>query len=301
MESYWQPSASTVVPDNSHGPFSATLSLIQSDLETVPIANVYLPNGGVRGFPWGGSGIELQVRECFASQAAMDAVYTNGSYTFAMATRNNGFQFPVLTLPSADYPAAPHVGNFAAAQAVDPATPFTLQWINPPDATTNDYIWVFVLNGSGTTVFSTPYPPTNHIASLRGTSTSTVIPTNTCQVGDTYTGVIVFFRITGVNTTAYPGATGMTLIGASTAFPMSAPAASLPVLSQPMRISPTQFGFLLSGTVGQNYTVLSATNANRLLSTWAVILTTNLTSTPAFIQDNQATNTQRFYRVKVGL
>ena len=106
--------------------------------------------------------------------------------------------------------------------------------------------------------------------------------------------------MTSVNATAYPGAVGMTLVGADTAFPMAAPSASAPVLSQPTRISATQFGFLLSGAMGQTYTVLVATNVARPLTNWSTLLITNLSVSPAFIQDNQATNQRRFYRVRVG-
>jgi hypothetical protein len=300
MKAFRQSDATTLVPDNSHGPFSATLSIIQSAPDNVPIANVYLASGLVRGFPWGRGGIELQTKEYFTTETNLDAVYPNGNYTFGMATRNNGFQFPELPLLTMVYPAAPRVSNYAAAQAIDPASPFILQWVPPAGATTNDFIWVFIMNGSGNMVFSTPYPPTNYLNSLRGTATSVEIPTNTCQVGSTNTGIIVFFRVTGVNTAAYPGAVGMTLVGVDTAFPMAAPSASLPVLSQPTRISSTQFGFLLSGVPGQNYTVLSATNVARPLSNWATLLTTTLSSNSAFVQDNQAMNKQRFYRVKVG-
>jgi hypothetical protein len=300
MADFRQLDTANLVPDTNRGPFTASAGLIQSDLDRVPVANIYLPGGEMRGLPRGGSGIELQVLESFASQAAFDAVYTNGNYTFAMATRNNGFQFPVLTLPVAAYPAAQRVSNFAAAQSINPASPFTLQWSNPPDATTNDAIWVYILDGSGNMVFSTPKPPTNHLTYLRGTVTSVGVPTNTFQLGSAYTGILCFFRVTSVNTAAYPGATGTTLVGVVTSFPMAAPSASLPVLSQPARTSGAQFGFLLSGATGQNYTVLASTNAALRLSNWFTVLTTNLSASPAFIQDNHATNTQRFYRVKVG-
>jgi hypothetical protein len=125
------------------------------------------------------------------------------------------------------------------------------------------------------------------------------VPANTLQLGGTYTGVIGFYRTTSVNTTAYPGAVGVTLVGVHTAFSLAAPWA-LPVLSQPTRISDTQFGFLLSGAAGTNYTVLASTNAALPLSNWSPVLTTNLPGSSAFIQDNQATTQRRYYRVKVG-
>jgi hypothetical protein len=73
-----------------------------------------------------------------------------------------------------------------------------------------------------------------------------------------------------------------------------------PVLSQPARISATQFGFLLSGVAGQTYTVLVTTNVALPLANWSPVLTTNLSASAATIQDIQATNQRRFYRVKVG-
>jgi hypothetical protein len=245
--------------------------------------------------------MELQIIEGFPTQAALDEVYTNGNYTFAMATMHGGFQFPVLAMPVVVYPSAQRISNFAAAQAINPASPFMLQWSNPPDATTNDSIEVFVKDGSGNTVFATPMPSTSPLTALRGTATSVIIPASTFQLGATYTGAITLFRTAGINTTAYPGAVGVTMVGVRTRFSLTAPSASLPVLSQPMRISSTQAGFVLSAPTGQNYTVLVSTNAALHMTNWFTVLTTNLSASPVFIQDNQATNKQRYYRVKVGL
>jgi hypothetical protein len=202
-------------------------------------------------------------------------------------------------MPATAYPAATRVSNFASAQAINPASPFTLQWTNPLDATTNDVIWVWITDNGGNLVFATPYPPTNRSTRLTGTATNTIVPANTFRLGSAYTGVIGFYRSTSVNRTAYPGAVGVTLLGVHTAFTVTVPS-SLPALSQPARISPTQFRFLLSGATGTNYTVLASTNPALHLSDWFTLLTTNLSSSPATIQDNQATSQQRFYRVRVG-
>ena len=290
--------AADLVADTSNGPFMAKSGIVQSGLGTVLFANLTLPGGGGRAFPSGSSGIELGIRDTYPSQAALDAVYTNGNYTFAMATLDNGYRSPVLNMPAAGYPAATRVSNFTSAQAINPASPFTLQWSNPADATTNDVIWVWITDGSGNVVFATPYPPTNYSACLKGTATSAIVPANTLQLGGAYTGVIGFYRTTSVNTTAYPGAVGVTLVGVHTAFSLAAPL-SLPLLSQPA-LSGTQFRFILSGATGQNYTVLASTNPALHLSNWSTVLTTNLSSSPAVIQDNQATTQRRFYRVRVG-
>jgi hypothetical protein len=295
MESFLQTNAANIIPDTSRGPFSATLAIFQSSLNTVPIANVDLPSRVVKGFPPGSSGILLESQDLYSNQAALDGVYTNGNYTFALATLHDGFKFPVLAMPVVVYPAAPCVSNFAAAQAINPLNPFTLQWSNPSDATTNDTLWVYIADTNGTTVFSTPRPATNLSSCLRGTATSVVIPTNTIPLGKTYTGVITFYRLVGSNSTDYPGANGLVLVSARTRFSLVAPSAA-PVLSQPAKLSGTQFGFQLSGIAGQNYTVQYSTT----LTNWNTLYVTNAPANSFLLIDFTATNAQRFYRVLVG-
>ena len=71
-----------------------------------------------------------------------------------------------------------------------------------------------------------------------------------------------------------------------------------PVLSLPVWLT-NRFQMRLTGATNQTYSVQVSTN---LVSTnWFTLMTTNLSASPALIQDNQATNKQRFYRVKVGL
>jgi hypothetical protein len=71
-----------------------------------------------------------------------------------------------------------------------------------------------------------------------------------------------------------------------------------PVLSLPVWLT-NRFQMRLIGAANQTYSVQVSTN---LVSTnWFTLMTTNLSASPALIQDNQATNKQRFYRVKVGL
>ena len=203
-------------------------------------------------------------------------------------------------MPSAPYPSHPQVSNFAAAQGINPSSPFTLQWSAIPGATTDDAIWVYATGAGGNVVFSTPKPSTDRLAALDGTATSVVIPANTFQSGQAYTGWIMFLHTTSVNTTAYPGAVGATVVAATTSLPLALGGAPLPVLSQARRISSSQFSFQLSGVPGQNYTVLYAANPALALTNWSTLLVTNLPASTVLIQDNQAINQQRFYRVKVG-
>ncbi len=299
LEAFQQLNATNIVLNTNAGPYNAFVGIIQSALGAVPIATVTLPTGAVVGLPWGSTAIEMRSQQSFSSQAAFDAAYPPGDYDFALYGMNDGLRFPVLSMPAPVYPNPPHVSNFAAAQSLNPLAAFTLQWDAVPGATTSDALWVVITDATGNPVFSTPYPPMNQAGSLKGTATSVVIPTNTFQLGHAYVGTITFFRWTSVNTTAYPGAIGVTAVGVQTWLPL-APLSASPALGQPARLSSTQFRFQISGSVGQNYTVLASTNISLPVSNWFTVLTTNLSTSPAFIQDNQATNKQRFYRVKVG-
>ncbi|MGO8929577.1 MAG: hypothetical protein ACLQU3_22145 [Limisphaerales bacterium] len=300
LEAFLQVGPANLVLNTNFGPFNAYLGLVQSAPDTVSFAVVVLPTGAEVALPLGSSGLELETRQNFSTQAAIDAAYPPGNYTFHLDTVDDGTLFPVLTNPAAAYPNPPQVSNFAAAQSVNPLSPFTLQWNAIPGATTNDFLWVFANDTSGNVVFSTPEPSIDPSDALSGTATSVVIPINTFQSGQAYTGWIILFHTTSVNMLDYPGAAGLTIVAAATSFPLALAFSSLPMLSQPARPSDTQFGFLLSGVPGQNYTVLVATNAARPLTNWSTLLITNLSASPALIQDNQATNKQRFYRVKVG-
>lgn len=70
-----------------------------------------------------------------------------------------------------------------------------------------------------------------------------------------------------------------------------------PSLSEPVRLSPAEFGFQLNGTTGSTYTILYSTNFASPISVWTPLLTTNLSGNSAFIRDTHATNSGRFYRV----
>jgi hypothetical protein len=72
-----------------------------------------------------------------------------------------------------------------------------------------------------------------------------------------------------------------------------------PLLSQVEKISPTQFGFNLSASSGTNYTIEASTN---LASTnwFTITVLSNFPGNAMFIEDNEATNRQRFYRALLG-
>ncbi len=75
---------------------------------------------------------------------------------------------------------------------------------------------------------------------------------------------------------------------------------SQPVLSQGERTSATQFRFVLKGTPGVTYSIMASTNLYAAATNWTTILTTNVLNGGTTIEDNNATDGQRFYRAKVG-
>jgi hypothetical protein len=290
-----QTDATTIVPDTAGAPFHAFLGIIQSELGAVPIANVTLPTSSVRGLPWGSSAIELQWREAFPDQSTADATYPPGTYTFGLYAVHEGLMYPTVNMPAAAYPAAPHISNFAPAQALNPTAPFLLQWDAIPGATSNDSLWLVITDTNDSPVFATPYPATNPGGALPGTATSVLIPASTLQLDSTYSGKLTFFRTASVNTTDYPGATGVGIFAAKTSFPLVT-LSPVPTLSQPAKISASQFQFVVTGLAGQNYTLQASSN----LVDWNSLFVTNAPADVFPLQLNQATNRHDFYRLMLG-
>jgi hypothetical protein len=72
-----------------------------------------------------------------------------------------------------------------------------------------------------------------------------------------------------------------------------------PGLASPGILSKGQFQFLLNGAAGQNYTIQMSTNLGS--TNWTSLYVTNCASSGSFyVTDGNATNSARFYRVKVG-
>ncbi|MFZ0828007.1 MAG: carboxypeptidase-like regulatory domain-containing protein [Verrucomicrobiia bacterium] len=69
-----------------------------------------------------------------------------------------------------------------------------------------------------------------------------------------------------------------------------------PVISQPQRFSPTQFGFNINGGINVNYTV--QVSPNLAGASWSSLFSLQLTNSPFLVVDPNATNSPRFYRVQ---
>lgn len=69
-----------------------------------------------------------------------------------------------------------------------------------------------------------------------------------------------------------------------------------PTLDLPVRQSPTQVGLTVHGALNANYTMQASTNL--ALTNWQSLFSFQLTTNPFPVVDTQATNAQRYYRVR---
>lgn len=136
-----------------------------------------------------------------------------GTYSFNGQNGNvtipEGYK-PTLNLPADAYPNAPHITNFTAAQAVNPAGDFTLTWDAFAGGTADDLITLFIFDGNNQVFHTDAIPLPSDSAHLDGTATSFKLPKNTLLANKTYQGQLWFQNFTTLDTTSFPGATGAT-------------------------------------------------------------------------------------------
>jgi hypothetical protein len=200
-----------------------------------------------------------------------EAIYPQGDYVFNVTATPVNAQGTVTLPQSMTQPNAPHVSNFAAAQAIDASQSFTLNWDAFQGGTASDFITVQVSDEFGKTLFATPNPGTN--GALTGTATSVIIPAGKLAPNSTNFTDIVFYRLVAVSnaTTATVGyrATGtqLNLITKGTA-------STVPVVSNPVW-GANGFGFDVTTSANQSLKVLYSADCSLPLSQWQVVTTTN--------------------------
>jgi len=156
--------------------------------------------------------------QSYPSKAALDADIPNGTVNFQIIDADFNNLNASLSVVGDSYPTASPIGNYAAAQSIDPTQPFTLQWTAPAGMTASDYVVVSLENADGE-ISRTPMPWQD--GALAGTTTSFTIPPNTLS-GDELAANLTFVKVTGRNTTAIPGATGLTGYFVSVNLPLKA-------------------------------------------------------------------------------
>jgi len=224
-----------------------------------------------------------------------DATYPAGDYVFDINSGSSPLLDVVVNLPTTNvmaHPGVPHVSNFDAAQAVNPAQAFTLTWDAFPGGNETNYIDVDI----GTAHHS---PEPGLPGALTGTATSFTIPAGVLLTNSSYFSRIGFFRFVGDTNSSYARAayratyTEFTLI-------TSGGAVTGPLALTNANWASGIFSFDVLCAIGQTLTVeytdvLSAAGWTKLQTV------TNSPATSVHIVSPQAaTNKFLFYRARNG-
>lgn len=156
--------------------------------------------------------------QSYPSKAELDADIPNGTVNFLIIDSDFANFNASLSVSGDSYPTASPIGNYAAAQAIDPAQPFTMEWTAPAGMTAGDYVVVSLHNADGE-ITRSPMPW--QAGAMAGTATSFTIPANTLS-GDELEANLTFVKVGGRNTTAISGAVGLTGYFASVSIPLKA-------------------------------------------------------------------------------
>jgi len=218
VQHFWQTNAgAAVLPPASLevNPFGFEASLKQAAAGTITSATLRQPNATTRALttpPPPTPYATLGFTSYFATKAALDAAFTNGSHTFTIIAAHDGTNALAVTLPADSYPTnAPHISNWTAAQTVNAALGFTLTWDALAGATSNDFVSVALRN------WFSGAPGTNDVfhtaawgsaGALCGTNTLALIPAGTLTTNQTYLAEVSWWKPGALNTTNYLGAVG---------------------------------------------------------------------------------------------
>jgi hypothetical protein len=235
----------------------------------------------------------LTLTDCGTDLAAFDAAYPAGGYTFRIQAVASNQQVTV-NLPATSalpQPPAPHLANYAASQAINPAQPFTLAWDAMAGGTSADCIYIEIYGG----VFHTP--ALGMPGALNGTATSVTIPAGTLQPSHDYPGAVTFYHYQFQTN----GSSYLTLAyrAATTEFTLRTAGGSSSLVLGNRGWTAGKFWFEVSCTNGQPLVSEYCTDlATRL---WLPLYATNSPgSCVRFSDPNSAISRQTFYRVRTG-
>lgn len=236
----------------------------------------------------------LTLPDCsYTGLTAYEAAYPYGNYQFTIQATTSNQQVTVNFPSGVTQPPAPHIANYAAAQTIDAAQPFTLAWDPLVNGTTADCIYAEIYGG----VFSTPGP--GGTGALNGTATGVSIPAGTLQPNQSYSGCVTFYHLQLLTN----GASHVSLAyrASTTEFSLHTGSGQVtaPVLTNPACALGGTLSFEIACSPGQMLVVETSTNL--LPQSWQPLCTTNTTTSRARIVDSRpATNQRLFYRVRVG-
>jgi hypothetical protein len=264
-------------------------------------ATLRLPNSSTKTLSASFGTLPFYLIEEFTNQAALDLAYPAGSYQMSMGRQSPPSPtLAAMTMPAvSSYPPVPQIVNFAAAQAIDPAQAFTLQWNPFTGAAGFDAIMLMIRDAQYNEIISAPdycIP-----LPLPNTATSFVLPAGLLEPANTYTGRLVFAKSFAFSTNnPVDFATTGSLLR-STEFPLKTiggTANQRPGFDRAaLRLNAGKFQFTLTNLVaGQIYYVDYSTTLRS--NSWNLLLTTNPPTTSITYTDPASGTGFRFYRAR---
>jgi hypothetical protein len=295
--SYAQTSAAAPVIDPERG---ALISATVSPSSTIPVSSaaLKLPNGSSQSLSnFFGSQYFLPVLTPFATQAALDAAYPNGTYSMAITRTGGAPLAPTLQLPANGYPPVPQIINFPQTQAIDPSVDFVLQFNGLGVPAASESISFTITSDSGL-VFQDPDPCIPR--TLANTATSLTIPAKTLSAAQTYDASLTYFNITTEDTNSFPVFSVLGAFSVNTSFKISTvgagTSATPPKFTAFQRMADGSFQMQLTGQTGVNYQVQYTSD----WKTWTPLNQQIQTGASVTFTDSTNAGTQvRFYRAQV--
>jgi hypothetical protein len=168
----------------------------------------------------------------------LDEGITGGTYLVNVVDGNGNHTLTLNVPVNDEFPTAPGtITGFTALQSVDSTQSVNIAWSPLTGGTSSDYVQVQI-NSPTAVVYKSPN--VGATGALTGASTSISIPSGTLTPGVTYTGFLIYTKISGaVDTTDYPGVDGYVQFGTNTQFTIQ----TLSDLSAPTGLSASQGTF----------------------------------------------------------
>lgn len=235
---------------------------------------------------------QFSVSRGYSSQAELDEAFPAGTYTMVLVSGTPIFEGPAeFDYRPAEFPVPPLVANFGAAQAIDPASEFTLSWSAFEGATNSDYVQLVLVDSSGAAVFQTGLP--GEANPLDASARSVTIPPDVLKPG-TYTAMLSFVRVVDEDDSSYSGAVGRATYATETVFPLGALSeAERPLIRNLVRQGDGVVRFEVRSKPGATVTVEAAEG----LKEWIPIMTSTSEDGLIMVMDPAAaTLPWRFYR-----
>ena len=249
---------------------------------------VTFPNGTQTNLPGTSIPLHLSYTGVSSNLTSFEGTYPNGVYTYDVQAPGSSTHYTVNLPATLTQPAAPHITNFLAAQAIDASKPFTLGWDAFPGGTAADCITVEIYGG----VFSTP--ALGQANALDGTAKNVVIPAGTFQPNHNYQGAIGFYHYTLVTNSAL----ALAYRSSVTEFSLSTYTSITPIVLTNQMKAGSAFTFdVLSGA---DQALVVEGSSNLLSGSWQTLFSTNSPGRFPYTDPRPATNRSFFYRIRTG-